>query len=78
MPLTCCDDVIFWLLTRIMMGGRSDDNGGDWVSDNVALVSDNPSSAVGETDDGIFDVNEGRCVVPIGFCVAADVLVDVT
>jgi hypothetical protein len=76
MLLTCCDDVIFWLLTGIMLGGRSDNNGGDWVSDDMALVSVHSNSAAGEADDGIFDVNEGRFVLPIGFCVAADV--DVT
>jgi hypothetical protein len=78
MPLTCCNDIIFWLSTGIVLGGRSDDSEGDWVSDDVALASDHPSSAVGEDDDGIFDADEGRCVVPIGFCVAANVLLDVT
>jgi hypothetical protein len=77
MPLTCCDDVTFWLLTGTKLGGRSEDEGGDWVSD-MAPVSAHSISVAGDTDDGILDVNECKCVMPGGFCVAADVSVNVT
>jgi hypothetical protein len=78
MPLTCCDDVTFWLLTGTKLGGQSEDDGGDWISDDVVPVSAHSSSAAGDADDGNLDINEGKWVVLTGFCVSDDVSVTVT